>query len=458
METLSRDVVECGRDLMLMLHNRLDAAIEDSLQRTLSGEPLSPDQAYRLAGARGSELSALLLTASLVRDRGWGRAVTYSRKVFIPLTNLCRDHCRYCTFAQAPNSLAARTLRPAEVLAIARAGAAAGCKEALFSLGERPEEVYERARSDLRALGYATTTEYLVAMCRLVFEETGLLPHANCGVLDPDELTALRPWNVSMGLMLENSSERLLGPGLAHAGSPGKIPALRLKTVEDGAHAGIPFTTGILIGIGETLAERVDSIVAIRDLQERAGNVQEVIVQNFRAKADTPMRGADEPSAFEMARTIAVARLILGPAMSIQAPPNLTPDAYGIYLLAGINDWGGVSPVTADHINPEAPWPALDELRAISAEAGFSLRERLAIYPRYQTAATLREPLAGRVRSLVDRTGYVRHELEANSARPASSTRPPRAPIRRRANLPLVHERGDSRPGITAPAAEEIQP
>ena len=425
---------------MLALHNRLDSAVESSLQRALSGDALSREEAYRLADARGSELSALLLTASLLRDRAWGSTVTYSRKVFIPLTNLCRDHCRYCTFAQAPSSPAARTLTPAEVLTIARAGAAAGCKEALFSLGERPEEVYERARRDLRDLGYATTTEYLAAMCRLVFEETGLLPHANCGVLDPDELALLRPWNVSMGLMLENSSERLLGPGLAHAGSPGKVPALRLRTIEDAARAGIPFTTGILIGIGETLVERVDSIVAIRDLQERAGNVQEVIIQNFRAKADTPMRGADEPSAFEMARTIAVARLILGPAMSIQAPPNLTPDAYGFYLLAGINDWGGVSPVTADHINPEAPWPALDDLRAISVEAGFALRERLAIYPRYQTAAMLREPLAGRVESLVDESGYVRPELEAGSGRTVASASPLHPPLRPGIRRPLLLE------------------
>ncbi|HZQ34765.1 MAG TPA: 7,8-didemethyl-8-hydroxy-5-deazariboflavin synthase CofG, partial [Dehalococcoidia bacterium] len=327
---------------MTSLHTRPAGAtdLRPILRRALEGQAPSREEAYALARAQGTDLAALFAAASELRERGWGRTVTYSRKVFIPLTNLCRDRCRYCTFAQAPNSPAARTLTPDEVLLIARAGAAAGCKEALFSLGERPEEVYERSRNELRALGYATTTEYLAAMCRLVFEETGLLPHANCGVLDPWELELLRPWNVSMGLMLENISERLLGPGLAHAGSPGKDPVVRIKTIEDAGRLGIPFTSGILIGIGETLDERIDSLFAIRDLQERSGNVQEVIVQNFRAKDDTPMRGEGEPTAIEMARTIAIARLVLGPEMSVQAPPNLSPDAYGFYLLAGINDWG----------------------------------------------------------------------------------------------------------------------
>lgn len=419
---------------MFSMHNRLESPCEDALQRALAGERLPPSEAYRLARAQASELPALLLVASLLRDRGWGRRVSYSRKVFIPLTNLCRDHCRYCTFAQAPNSVRARTLTPDDVLAIARAGVAAGCKEALFSLGERPEEVYERSRRDLAALGYTSTTAYLAAMCRRVFEETGLLPHVNCGILDPEELLALRPWNVSMGLMLENVSERLLGPGMAHAGSPGKVPSLRLKTIEDAGLLGIPFTTGILIGIGETLEERIDSLYAIRDLHERSGNVQEVIIQNFRAKDDTPMRDADEPSALEMATTIAVARLILGPSMSIQAPPNLTPDAYGLYLLAGINDWGGVSPVTPDQINPEAPWPKIDELRRVSAEAGFELRERLAIYPRYQEPVNLPAPLEARVRSLVDESGYVRPELEVITPE-ARSTRP--NPPRRRRQDPI---------------------
>lgn len=418
-----------------MLFSSTDSDIARIAQRALAGEPPAPHEAYALARATGTDLATLFAAASALRDRGWGRTVTYSRKVFIPLTNLCRDKCRYCTFAVAPNSPAARTLTPDDVLAIARVGAAAGCKEALFSLGEKPEEVYERARADLRALGYRSTTEYLAAMCRLVFEETGLLPHSNCGVLEPDELALLRPWNVSMGLMLENISPRLLQPGLAHAGSPGKEPALRIKTIEDAAALGIAFTTGILIGIGETLEERIDSLYAIRDLHARAGNVQEVIVQNFRAKDDTPMRNAGEPTALEMARTIAVARLVLGPEMSIQAPPNLTPDAYGFYLLAGINDWGGISPVTADHINPEAPWPKIEELRAISAEAGFTLRERTAIYPRFQSDPALPAPLAARVRALVDESGYVRPELEAPTT---ATARPATRPIRRVGPAPLL--------------------
>ena len=424
--------------------NNLEPVTAAVLERALDGAAPSRDEAYALARSRGSEISALLTTASLLRDRGWGRTITYSRKVFIPLTNLCRDHCRYCTFAVSPTSPAARTLTPDEVLTIARAGAAAGCKEALFSLGEKPEEVYERARTDLRVLGHTTTTEYLAAMCRLVYEETGLMPHANCGVLERDEIQALRPWNVSMGLMLENISDRLLGPGLAHAGSPGKEPALRIKTIEDAGRMGVPFTTGILIGIGETLEERIDSLFAIRDLHARAGNIQEVIVQNFRAKDDTPMRGDGEPSALEMARTIAIARLVLGAAMSIQAPPNLSPDAYGFYLLAGINDWGGISPVTADHINPEAPWPKIDELREITADAGFKLRERLAIYPSFQRSPeTLREPFATRVAALADESGYVRAELEGTA--PAPRRREPSRPVARSGPAPLVLE--DRYPG-----------
>jgi 7,8-didemethyl-8-hydroxy-5-deazariboflavin synthase CofG subunit len=416
------------------------AATELSLDRALrgatAGEPPAREAAYALARATGTDLAALLAAASALRDRGWGHTVTYSRKVFIPLTNMCRDKCRYCTFAVAPGSPAARTLTPDEVLLIARAGAAAGCKEALFSLGEKPEDVYARARNDLRAFGYSTTTEYLAAMNRLVFEETGLLPHSNCGVLEPDELAQLRPWNVSMGLMLENISPRLLGAGLAHAGSPGKEPALRIKTIEDAAALGIPFTTGILIGIGETLEERIDSLYAIRELQARSGNVQEVIIQNFRAKDDTPMRGEGEPTALEMARTIAVARLVLGEQMSIQAPPNLSPDAYGFYLLAGINDWGGVSPVTADHINPEAPWPKIDELRAASADAGFVLRERTAIYPRFQADGALPAALAARLNGLVDDSGYVRAELEG--ATPTAPPAPRERPRQRTGPAPLI--------------------
>ncbi|MBE7472598.1 MAG: 7,8-didemethyl-8-hydroxy-5-deazariboflavin synthase subunit CofG [Anaerolineae bacterium] len=350
--------------------------------------------------------------ASALRDAYHGRTVTYSRKVFIPLTNLCRDKCAYCTFAQAPNSPRAKTLTPEEVLQIARQGAAAGCKEALFSLGEKPEDLHPLARRHLAALGYSSTHEYLQAMCRLVFTETGLIPHANPGVMSRAEMAALRPWNGSMGMMLENVSPRLMEPSQAHFGCVGKAPRARLETL---AHAGelkVPFTTGILIGIGETPEERVDSLFAIADMRTRYGQIQEVIIQNFRRKSDIRFRDKDEPSVLDMLRTIAVARLILGGAMNLQAPPNLTPDAYGLYLLAGINDWGGVSPVTADHINPEAAWPKIAELRAVTAEAGFELRERLTIYPEYLTQRPdFVEPhLYAHARQWVDEQGLVKRE------------------------------------------------
>jgi FO synthase len=380
---------------------------------TLTVETIGRDEAVELMSSRGTKLAALMARACEVRDRGARpNVVTYSRKVFIPLTNLCRDVCGYCTFARHDKDPKAHTMTPAEVLAVARAGAAAGCKEALFSLGERPEERYASVREALERLGYATTTEYLAAMCELVFRETGLLPHSNCGILERAELELLRPHNVSMGLMLESTSERLLQPGQAHWACPGKVPELRLQTMRDAADLGIAFTSGMLIGIGETLEERVDTLLAIRDHAARHGNIQEVIIQNFRAKEDTKMRSHGEPGALDMARTIAVARLILGPRAHVQAPPNLTPDAYAFYLLAGIDDWGGISPVTKDHINPEAAWPALREVSEASTDAGFELRERLALYPEFAANPRfMREGMRARVAALCDENGLVRKEL-----------------------------------------------
>ena len=372
---------------------------------------LTPADAARLIRAEGTDLVHLMSAASALRDRHKGRVVTYSRKVFIPLTNLCRDACGYCTFARPPGDPKAKTLSPDEVLAIARAGRDLGCKEALFSLGERPEERHALARSHLAQFGYSTTVEYLAAMCKLVFEETGLLPHANLGVLDREELELLRPYNASMGLMLESTSERLLEPGGAHYGCPGKVPILRIETMERAGDLGIAFTTGILIGIGETLDDRVESLFALRDLQERSGNIQEVIIQNFRVKSDIRMRNRGEPSVLDMVRTIAVARLILGGAQNLQAPPNLAPDAYPFYLLAGINDWGGISPVTRDHINPERAWPLVEELRQASAEAGFELRERTCLYPEYLSQPKYRrERLVAHLDALVDDRGLVKKE------------------------------------------------
>ena len=396
---------------MFYLHQRLDPAFEELLSKALTGEALTHDEAVRLISACGSELPALMLAASAVRDQGKGNVVTYSRNVFIPLTNLCRQKCGYCTFARGPKDAKAKTLSPDEVLAIAEAGRRRGCKEALFSLGEKPEEIYDFVQDDLRRFGHETTISYLREMCALVLNETGLLPHANPGIMTRDEIASLRESNVTMGLMLETTSERLHAKGEAHFNCPGKIPELRLQTMRDCGELGIAFTTGILIGIGETWEERIDSLFAIRDVQRNYGNIQEVIVQNFSVKDDIPMRHRDETSALEMLRTIAVARLILGPAMNIQAPPNLTPDAYGIYLLAGINDWGGVSPLTIDHISPEAPWPKIEELREVTEEAGFELRERLAIYPEFaKNDRFVRHGCRPLIERWTDGSGLVRRE------------------------------------------------
>ncbi len=375
----------------------------------LLDRPPTRAEAVALLQATGAELERLLAAAATLRDAGKGRVVTYSRKVFIPLTNLCRDSCGYCTFVRRPGDPRARTLTPDDVLAIAHAGAAAGCHEALFSLGDKPERRHPEHRAWLAARGYASTIEYLAAMCRLVLDETGLLPHANPGALSVEDVALLRPTNVSMGMMLESASERLLARGQAHWASPDKVPAVRLATLRAAGAQRVAFTTGILIGIGETLAERVDALLAIRDLHAEYGHIQEIIIQNFRAKPDIAMHAWPEPDELDMARTIAVARLLLGPDMNLQAPPNLTPGKYPLYLAAGANDWGGVSPVTIDHINPEAPWPEIVALEATTAAAGFTLRERLALYPEYvrDRPEFIPEPLRARVASLTDQDGLV---------------------------------------------------
>ncbi|UCH87850.1 MAG: 7,8-didemethyl-8-hydroxy-5-deazariboflavin synthase CofG [Dehalococcoidia bacterium] len=398
---------------MLSIDDRPSGDFQQPLASALAGHDLLPQDGYRLIGATGSDLSALMLTAALVRDRHKGRTATYSRKVFIPLTNLCRQKCGYCTFSKAPDDPLAHTMTPDEVLTVAEAGRRQGCKEAMFSLGERPEEVCPQVREQLAHLGHRTMISYLRAMCELVLEQTGLLPHANPGILTREELAELREVNVSMGLMLENVSARLAAPGGPHWQCAGKLPAARLDTIAYAGEMRVPFTTGLLIGIGETPKERVDSLLAIKELHARHGHIQEVIIQNLRVKEDTAMRGWQEPSMLDMARTIAVARLLL-PAMNIQAPPNLTPEAYQFYLLAGINDWGGVSPVTSDFINPEAPWPSIAELKAATEKAGFELRERLAIYPEYLTRRNgfLRQPFRQRVLAWTDHDGYVRREEE----------------------------------------------
>ena len=358
-------------------------------------------------------LDDLLARAADVRDRGRGHIVTFSKKVFVPLTTLCRDYCGYCTFRRDPGEPGAHTMSPDEVVALAQAGARLGAKEALFSLGDKPEAAFPEHRAFLRRHGHRTTLGYLRAMCELTLRESSLLPHANPGVMGERDLARLREVNVSMGLMLETVAERLSGPGFAHDCAPDKVPARRLRTIALAGKLAIPFTTGILIGIGETPAERVDALAAIRDLHERYGHVQEVIVQNFRAKPRIPMRDAPEPSFADLARTVAVARLLLGPDMNVQAPPNLSSREYPDLLAAGLNDWGGISPLTLDHINPEKPWPQIARLRDDTAKAGFTLRERLAIYPEYaQRPEFLDETLRPRVAALVDATGLVKESHE----------------------------------------------
>jgi FO synthase len=319
--------------------------------------------------------------ARALRDEGKGRTVTYSRKVFIPLTTLCRDRCTYCTFAKPPGA-GGMYLEPDEVLAIAIAGDERGCTEALFTLGDRPEERWPQAAGFLAERGLASTIDYVAEMSELVREETSLFPHANPGLLDVDEMLRLRPSNPSMGMMLENISPRLMEPGMPHHGTLSKDPAARVATIEAAGRARVPFTTGILVGIGETRSEIVDSLFALRDLTEKTGAIQEVIVQNFRAKADTPMRHSAEPVPRWFARVVALARWILGAEANVQVPPNLT-EHFEIYLDAGINDWGGVSPLTIDWVNPEAPWPHLDVLRERTEAAGFELRPRLPVYPEF---------------------------------------------------------------------------
>jgi FO synthase len=388
----------------------LRAPLRAALEAALEGRRLGAGPALALAGARGAEQPALWAVAAALRERGHAPVLTYSRKVFIPLTNLCRDVCSYCTFARHEDDPRGHTMGPDEVLAVAEAGRRLGCKEALFTLGDRPEVRFESHRRALRRLGHPSTHSYLVAMCRLVLEETGLLPHPNAGILSRRELAELREVSASQGMMLESVSERLCAPGGPHADAPDKRPRTRLAMIARAGELRIPFTSGILIGIGETPRERVEALLALRDLHERHGHIQEVIVQNFRAKPDTPMAGAGEPGLAELMTACAIARIVLGPEASVQAPPNLSAD-YAPLALAGINDWGGVSPLTPDYVNPEAPWPEIARLAELSAHAGYALRERLTVYPRYQRGDGWIEPgVRGAVDALAGPEGLAREE------------------------------------------------
>ena len=354
-------------------------------------------------------IDTLMACATQIRDDGHGRLVSYSRKVFIPLTELCRDVCHYCTFAKTPKKIDVPFLSPEQVLEIARAGQVSGCKEALFTLGDKPELRYAVAREALAEMGYDTTLDYLHAMAELVINETGLLPHFNPGVMARNELAKLREVSVSMGIMLESTSLRLMERGGCHFGSPDKDPAVRLETIRHAGELKIPFTSGILIGIGETRADRIESLLALRNLHEEFGHIQEIIIQNFRAKPNTKMADVPEPDLADLQWTIAIARVIFGADMSIQAPPNLSDGGAGL-IAAGINDWGGVSPVTPDHVNPEAPWPHLDRLAYDTAGCGKILVERLGIYPNYayQNTVWLDKKLRKPVLDLIDADGLAR--------------------------------------------------
>ncbi|MFC3983990.1 bifunctional FO biosynthesis protein CofGH [Streptosporangium jomthongense] len=402
-----------------MSDNPTDSAMRRALARARDGKALDLTEATVLLHARDGHLDTLLEHAGRVRDAGLeavGRQgiITYSRKVFIPLTRLCRDRCGYCTFATAPHKLESVFLSPDEVLEIAGQGAAMGCKEALFTLGDRPEDRWHQAREWLDAHGYDDTLSYVRAMAIRVLEETGLLPHLNPGVMTWRDLQRLKPVAPSMGMMLETTSRRLFEvKGMPHHGSPDKDPAVRLRVLEDAGRSNVPFTTGILIGIGETIEDRAESLFATRRVAREYGGLQETIIQNFRAKPDTAMRGMPDADLQELAATIAVSRLVLGPRMRVQAPPNLVDAEYDLMIRAGIDDWGGVSPLTPDHVNPERPWPQIEELAARTAASGFTLRERLTIYPEYVLAGEpwLDPRLHAHVAALADpETGLARED------------------------------------------------
>jgi FO synthase len=403
------------------------SVVEASLSFPTEGAFLQrrPTTEEALALAERPADAALLENARVLRDQGFGNVLTYSKKVFIPLTYLCRDVCHYCTFAKTPRHVASPYMSVEDAVAIAREGAAQGCKEALLTLGEKPELRYAAARDALAELGFATTLDYVAHVAAAIHRETGLLPHINAGNMTAEEIQALRAVSASMGIMLESASERLCEKGMPHHGSPDKIPSVRLETLRQAGLARVPFTTGILIGIGETRQERIESLLAIRDIHDEFGHIQEIIVQNFRAKPDTKMARSLEPNLDELLWTLAVTRLIFGPEMSIQVPPNLSPGVLARLVDAGINDWGGVSPITPDHVNPEAPWPHLDELAQETARAGKFLEERLTLYPHYalNPDTWLASTLKTAVLRLQDGGGFAR----ADRWQPGNTSVPPQS-------------------------------
>lgn len=411
-----KGVLQRGMDAAFGVSRELKRAVES----VLGGRYLPRDAALRLADCSRQELPWLCGAAAHVRDLGRGRTVSFSPKVFIPLTKLCRDECGYCAFRQSPREAERPYMSLDEVIALARAAERLGCTEALLTLGERPEQRYPEAEQWLSQNGYRTTIEYLHQACWQVLTKTRLLPHSNSGTMSLGEMQHLKSVNASMGLMLESVSERLCQEGGPHHRAPSKRPRVRLKVLRIAGELSIPFTTGLLVGIGETRTERIESLLRIRDLHQQYGHIQEVIIQPFRAKPNTPMASHPELSLDELLWTVAAARLILGPTVNLQVPPNLSAATYPLFLLAGINDWGGISPLTIDHVNPEAPWPQLSELRRKTEMLGFVLKPRLPVYPEYIRERTeyIPEPIKHRLRALVDEDGYLRGGIDRYACAP----------------------------------------
>ncbi len=383
---------------------------KEILGDALFGKEIAREEAYELMHSSNSD--KLFALANYIRNTRKGKIITYSRKVFIPLTNLCRDTCSYCTYKREPSDPKAVMMEPEQVLEIAQKGKKARCTEALFMTGERPEQKYDEARQWLKSLGYSSTIEYITHMSELVLKNTGLLPHTNPGNITKEEMVELKRSNPSLGMMLENVSERLCSKGMPHELAPSKNPKVRLKTIENAGQLKIPFTTGLLVGIGETPYELVDSLFAIKELHAKYGHIQEVIIQNFSPKPDTPMALAPTPTLNYMLKAVAVARIIM-PSMNIQVPPNLNPSHYNKYLDAGINDWGGISPITIDHVNPEFPWPRIDDVKSATEQNGFVFRARLPVYPEYISKEYLSDELLEHATVLADERGLVKEEYLA---------------------------------------------
>ena len=394
----------------MMNQHKINTHLADVIAKASEIFEITDEEAFLLSCYSEDHLDDLCGSAAKIRNHGKGKTVTFSPKVFIPLTRLCRDYCGYCTFRIDPDQAQSLYMSAEEVLDVAKQGEKLGCTEALFTLGERPEQKYPEAKEWLSKNGYDSTLDYLGAMTELVVKETRLLPHANPGTMTHRELNVLKDSNPSTGIMLESTSELLYQEGGPHEFAPSKRPIVRLKTISIAGELRIPFTTGLLIGIGETMLDRIESLLEIRSLHRKYNHIQETIIQNFRAKPETPMAESPDAETQEMLWTVAAARIILGPQANIQVPPNLSSENYEIYLAAGINDWGGVSPLTIDYVNPEAPWPLITNLKSKTESAGFELRPRLAVYPEYflDTDEYLPVDLLRKVRGLADDEGYVK--------------------------------------------------